>query len=64
MKWFVAFVVASVMCKVTMKRIGLSLDRGKIGTTSMFFVGGQCSNNVHIIIFVIIIIIVLNCIMM
>ena len=40
--WFLLFWLASIMCKVAMKRLGLTLDRGKVGTCSMFFVAGKC----------------------
>ena len=32
------FTFASTVCKIVMKKIGLFLDKGKVGTCSMFFV--------------------------
>ena len=32
------FCAASLVCKVTMKRIGMQIDQGKVGTCSFFFV--------------------------
>ena len=37
-KWFLFFVLSSSLCKQSMKVFGLQIDRGKLGTCSMFFV--------------------------
>jgi len=37
--WFVGFTIGNILCKSGMKTFGMEVDRGKVGTSSMFFIG-------------------------
>lgn len=36
--WFLGFTFGAVICKASMKQLGLAVDQGKLGTSSMFFI--------------------------